>query len=36
MLNNDFINLFRIDIFERPYDFNKISVVDSSILKYQF
>ena len=32
MLNNDFINLFHTDIFERPYNLNKISVVDSSIL----
>ena len=31
MLNNDFINLFNTDIFSRPYNFKKISVVDSSI-----
>ena len=32
MLNNDFINLFHTDTFGRPYNFKKISVVDSSIL----
>ena len=32
MLNNEPIYLFHTDIFGRPYNLNKISIVDSSIL----